>query len=349
MLFVTVLISNILGLLRNVIIANRVGVTYGSIGPLDNYYAAFVLPDLLYSILIVGAIGSAILPLLVKLDTEQEDTHFWEVFNRLLSTGLVALSIGLGALLFLLPVIIPRLFPGFTDEQIVQTTHLSQIMLLSPLFFTISQIGTAALQARGKFAAPAIAPIVYNLSIITGALFIPEFGLPVLVVGVVVGAIMHFLVQLPALRHMGWKFQFMPKFVDPHVTHVLKLMIPRTLALTSTQLLLIAFYKLASTYEAGAISIYKLNSDLQTAPVLLFANTLAVAILPDFARHFAKQDVASYEEMVGKAIRLLFFMFLPLTLLMLQYSDYIINIYISIGNAISEAERSMASRTFSYF
>lgn len=101
-LFVTVLISNVLGLIRNIIIANRVGVTYGSIGPLDNYYAAFVLPDFLYSILIVGALSSAILPLLVKIDTEENDQKFWQTFNTLLSTGFTAIIFGLAALYFML-------------------------------------------------------------------------------------------------------------------------------------------------------------------------------------------------------------------------------------------------------
>lgn len=348
-LFVTVLISNILGLVRNVVIANRVGVTYGSIGPLDNYYAAFVLPDLLYSILIVGALSSAILPLLVKFDENNERARFWQVFNTLLSTGLVALVVGLVLLYFLLPVIMPKLFPGFSADSINTTIQLSQAMLLSPLLFTLSQIGTAALQAKRRFFAPAIAPIVYNAAIIIGALLIPRFGLSVLVVGVVAGALAHFLVQLPSLLRLGWRFRFAVNFKDEHVRHVLKLMIPRTIALTSTQLLLIAFYKIGSTFRNGSIAIYKLTDDLQTAPVLLLANTLAMAILPDFARHFAKNDTASYEDLVGKAIRLLWFIFLPLTLILLQFSRPIIDFYISIGHAIDPAEVDVAVRTFGFF
>src|SRR5258706_15996030 len=106
-LFVTVLISNVLGLLRNVIIANRVGVAYGSIGPLDSYYAAFVLPDLLYAIVIVGALSSAVLPTLTKLDAEGNEREFWRTFNVLLSSGFVIITFGLIFLYFLLPVFMP--------------------------------------------------------------------------------------------------------------------------------------------------------------------------------------------------------------------------------------------------
>jgi putative peptidoglycan lipid II flippase len=180
-LFITVLIGNVLGLLRNIVIANRVALTYGSVGPLDSYYAAFVLPDLLYSVLIVGALSSAILPLLVKIDTEGDQQRFWRMFNNLLSTGLTVIVVGLAVLYLLLPILLPALFPGFTSETMGLTIRLAQVMLLSPLFFTVSQISTSALQAKRIFLAPALAPLIYNAAIIASALLIPTYGLSVLV------------------------------------------------------------------------------------------------------------------------------------------------------------------------
>lgn len=348
-LFLTVLISNVLGLLRNVIIANRVGITYGTIAPLDNYYAAFLLPDFLYSILIVGALSSAILPLLVKIDTSGDDKKFWRTYNLLLSTGLTAIVFGLVFLYLILPSAMAYLFPGFTAQNLEQTVKLAQAMLLSPLFFTVSQLASSALQAKRRFLAPAIAPIVYNISIIIAALFIPQFGLNGLVYGVVAGAALHFLVQLPSLMALGWRFKFVTGFRDADVRHVLKLMIPRTIALTSTQLLLIAFYRIASHFQAGSISIYKLTDDLQTAPVLLLANSLAMAILPDFARHFARDEHAEFSKLVSKALRLIFFIFVPVTLFLLIYRTPIIYLYISIGHRISAAEVSTAISTFTWF
>jgi len=348
-LFVTVLISNVLGLARNVVIANRVGLTYGSIGPLDNYYAAFVLPDLLYNIVIVGALSSAILPLLVRLDTKEDQQKFWHTYNVLVSTGFTIVFLALGVLYFLLPTIVPHLFSGFAHDDIQLTTQLSQVLLLSPIFFTISQISSSALQAKKFFLAPALAPIIYNLAIITAALLIPKFGLPVLAAGVIIGALGHFVVQIPALIGAGWRFRF--EFGGKHeaVRHVLKLMIPRAIALTSTQLLLIAFYHLASRFNSGAIAIYRLTDDLQTAPILLLANTLAMAIFPDFARHIAKERHQEFEELVGKAIRFLLFIFVPVTLFLLIERETIINLYLAIGHTISQSETQLAVRTYSNF
>lgn len=348
-LFVTVLISNVLGLIRNVIIANRVGVAFGSIGPLDNYYAAFVLPDLLYNIIIVGALSSAILPLLVGVDGEGDQKKFWRTFNLLLSTGFSAVVLGLVALYFLLPFLVPSLFPGFSPDDQDFTLALSRVLLLSPLFFTISQLSTSALQAKKYFLAPALAPLVYNLAIISSALLIPEFGLSVLVFGVILGAAAHFLVQLPVLLRLGWKFNFEIAFGHEAVKKVMTLMIPRTIALTSTQLLLVAFYHMASRFKEGSIAIYRLTDDLQTAPVLLLANTLAMAILPDFARHIAKDNHQQFEELVGKAIRLLIYIFLPVTIFLLIFRTQIISLYIEVGHSIDFSETQMAVATFTGF
>jgi putative peptidoglycan lipid II flippase len=348
-LFVTVFISSILGLVRNIVIANRVGVSFGSIGPLDSYYAAFILPDLLYSIVIVGALSSAILPLLVQIDTEGDKAKFWKTFNILLSTGFTAIVVGLIFLYFLLPSLIPLIYPGFSAADQEFTLSLSRILLLSPLFFTVSQLSTSALQAKKYFFAPALAPLVYNLSIIAAALLIPDFGLSVLVFGVIFGAAAHFLVQLPMLIRLGWRFNFETGFGNETVRRVVKLMIPRTVALTATQLTLLVFYRIASHLQEGSIAIYRLTDDLQTAPVLLLANTLAMAILPDFARHIARDNKLGFEELIGKAMRLLLFIFLPVTVFLLIFRYPIISLYISLGQSIASSETVAAVDTFTAF
>jgi len=347
-LFVTVLISNVLGLIRNVVIANRVGLTYGTIGPLDNYYAAFVLPDLLYNFIIVGALSAAVLPMLVELDTKKGSEVFWRSFNSLLSTGFTAILIAMVLLFATMGFLIQQLLPGFSAADIDLATTLGKVLLLSPLFFTISQLSSSALQAKRHFFAPAIAPIVYNLAIISGALLIPRFGLPVLVFGVIIGAAAHFLVQLPTLIRLGWRFSFLLELRGP-VKEVVKLMIPRAIALTGNQLLLIAFYRIASNFEQGSIAIYRLTDDLQTAPVLLLANTIAMAALPNFARRLASDQHEDYRLLIGKALRFIFYCLLPMTIFLLVLSREIIGLYISIGHAISQAELSRAVMTFQYF
>ena len=348
-LFVTVLISNVLGLIRNIIIANRVGVTYGSIGALDQYYAAFVLPDLLYNLIIVGALTSAVLPILATLEVRNEQERFWQTFNTILSTGLIVLVGGLFVLFYLLPWLIPLIVPGFTPDQQHLTSQLAQALLLSPLFFTVSQLATSALQAKKRFLAPALAPIIYNLSIIASALLIPQYGLSVLVLGVIFGAVGHFLIQMPAMLGLGWRFRARIALNDPHINNILKLMLPRAVALTGNQLLLLVFYRLASNFEEGSIAIYRLTDDLQTAPVLLLANTLAMAVLPDFVRRIARNNQLELEELLGKTLRLMTFIFLPLTAFILINRTTIVDLYLAIGHSVEYREVSLAADTLGMF
>lgn len=348
-LFVTVLISNVLGLARNVIIANRVGVTYGTIGPLDSYYAAFVLPDLFYNFLIVGALATAVLPMLVKLDTDGDDTEFWRTFNILISTGFTVIVLAMIGLYIAMPYLLPLLIPGFDQATQQTTVELARVLLLSPLFFTISQLASSALQAKRHFATPALAPIIYNLAIIGGALLIPEYGLSVLVAGVITGAAAHFLIQLPSLYRLGWQFRFTFGLAHDRVRQVIRVMIPRAIALTGNQMLLVVFYHLASNLNSGSIAIYRLTDDLQTAPVLLLANTLAMAVLPDFARQIARDDQVEFKELIGKTMRLIIFIFAPITLFFLIFSRPIINLYISVGHSISPLETEWAVDTFRLF
>ena len=177
-------------------------------GLLDNHYAAFVLPDLFYNFIVVGALATAVLPLLVKLDTQEDQPVFWQTFNVLVSTGITVISIAMIFLFVAMPYLLPLIVPGFTEDELRETVNLARVLLLSPMFFTISQLSSSALQAKRHFATPALAPIIYNISIITAALLIPEFGMSVLVLGVIVGAAGHFLIQLPTLFRMGWRFNF---------------------------------------------------------------------------------------------------------------------------------------------
>jgi len=335
--------------MRNVIIANRAGLVYGSIGPLDSYYAAFVLPDLIYNIVIVGALSSAVLPLLAKMDAENDEPLFWRTFNTLLSTGLMAITVSLIVLYIFLPQLLRALLPGFSSNNVELTIKLARIMILSPLFFTISQITSSALQAKKMFFVSALAPIIYNLAIIFAALLIPSFGLDILAFGVIIGAAGHFLVQLPTLIGLGWRWRFLAGWKDNKTRDVIRLMIPRAIALTGNQLLLISFYRLASRLNSGSISIYRLTDDLQTAPVLLLANTLAMAVLPDFVRHLTKDNHAEFRDLIGKSIRLLFFLFVPLSVFLVIYRQPIIDLYISIGHSIEPDEVHVAASTFALF
>src|SRR6185436_8000745 len=125
-------------------------------------------------------------------------------------------------------VIIPAITPGFTEEKWARTVDLTRIMVLGPIFLALGSLVTSVLNARGRFAASAIAPIVYNLAIIGAAvLLVPSLGVTGLAIGVVAGSLGHLLVQVGPLRGLGFRYEPRIELTDPEARHALRLMAPR--------------------------------------------------------------------------------------------------------------------------
>ena len=156
------------------------------------FFAAFRLPDFVFQLVAAGALSSAVIPIVSALVATDETVRAWRVVSTIANLMLAALVV-LGLVVFVAaPVIVPAITPGFTQAQWDQTVDLTRIMILSPIFLALGSLVTSVLNAQGRFAASAIAPIVYNLAIIGGALFLaPTFGLTGLAIGVVAGSLAH--------------------------------------------------------------------------------------------------------------------------------------------------------------
>ena len=161
------LVSRILGYVRVIVIAN----SFRS-ADLDAFFAAFRIPDLIFQLVAAGALSSTLIPIVSGLFTTNERARAWRVVStviNLMLLGLVVLSVGL---LILAPVIVPIITPGFEGAKLDRTIELTRIMLLSPIFLALGAVATSLLDASGRFAASAMAPVIYNLTIIVGALIL---------------------------------------------------------------------------------------------------------------------------------------------------------------------------------
>ena len=139
--------------------------------------------------------------------------------------GLLVLAVGL---FILAPGIVPIITPGFEGAKLERTVELTRIMLLSPIFLAMGAVATSVLNAGGRFAASAIAPIVYNLAIIGGALILgPTLGVEGLALGVVLGSLGHLLVQVRPLARIGFRYTPRIDAADPQARKALILMAPR--------------------------------------------------------------------------------------------------------------------------
>ncbi len=173
-------VSRVLGWVRLVVI----GTTFGVQGALDPFFAAFRIPDLIFQLVAAGALESALIPTIATLLARDEQARAWRVVSTVTNLMLAGLAVLAGALFVLAPAVVPAITPGFDAAQTATTVDLTRVMLLSPIFLALGSVATSVLNARGRFAASVLAPIVYNLAIIGGALFLaPSMGVMGLAVG----------------------------------------------------------------------------------------------------------------------------------------------------------------------
>ncbi|MEO8274478.1 MAG: lipid II flippase MurJ, partial [Chloroflexota bacterium] len=191
------LVARVLGYVRVVVI----GTTFGAGKELDAFYAAFRIPDLIFQLVAAGAVASAVVPIVSGLIAGDERARAWRVVSTLVNLMLVGLLVFASIAFIWTPQFVAAITPGFDQPQLDRTVELTRIMLASPILLALGAIVTAALNSERRFAASAVAPIVYNLAIIGAAVFLSDsMGVTGLALGVVAGSLGLLVVQLPALR-----------------------------------------------------------------------------------------------------------------------------------------------------
>ena len=298
------LASRVLGWLRVVVLGNMFG-SAEEIGQLDAYYAAFRIPDLIFELVAAGAITSALIPVLSGLIERGERDRAWRVASTVLNLMLAALSVLAVLLAIFAPALVPLLVPGFDASTTALTVELTRMMLVAPIFLAAGSIVTAILQTQDRFGATALAPVVYNASIIVCALLLePSMGIYGVALGVVIGAIGLVAVQLPVLRH---HFTYSPRVErhDPAARQTFWLMLPRAIGMGANQITFLVNTALASTVAVGAVVSYTVAFSVVQIPLGVIGLPLGIVLLPTMSRALANGDEAEFGTMVARALRLL--------------------------------------------
>lgn len=305
------LISRILGYVRIVVIAGAFRTTQ-----LDSFFAAFRIPDLIFQLVAAGALSSALIPIVSGLFTTDEQARAWRVVSTVINLMLIGLAVLAAGLFILAPVIVPFITPGFEGAKLDETIELTRIMLLSPIFLALGAVATSVLNAGGRFAASAIAPIVYNLAIIGGALILgPRFGIDGLALSVVAGSLGHLLVQLRPLARLGFRYEPRIDAADPQARKALVLMAPRAIGLGVTQITFIVVTSLASLLGNGAVSDFNFAFALLQIPLGIIGVPLGIVVLPSLSREAAVGREGAFAALLTQALRLLVYVMVPIAFL----------------------------------
>ena len=324
------LMSQILALFRDRMLAHY----FGASKTLDLYYTAFRIPDLMYAAIASLVSISVLIPFFsgVLENNNKEDAR------KLLSsvfTVFVLTMLGVSIIAFIAMPALAQLFFGNlgTSEDIALLTTLSRLLLLQPICLGISNVFGVITQIGKRFFIYALSPILYNLSIIFGLVFLyPYWGIKGVVMGVVIGGVLHFAIQIPYVL----KEKLLPTFtfdIDfKAVIEVIKISIPRTLALSANMFELIVITIFASWITTGSVSIFNLALNLQSVPFAIIGVSYALAAFPTLSACFAKGEREQFMNHIVTAARHIIFWSIPITALFIVLRAQIVRTILGSGS-----------------
>jgi putative peptidoglycan lipid II flippase len=323
-------LDKLLGVLRTVIIGRQFGLS----AELDVFNAANNLPDLLFALISGGALAIAFIPVLSEILSKEGRKSAWRLFSQVANLAFIVTAV-LAVIVSLLaePLVKSQLgiAPGFTPDQQALVVQLMRLNLISTLIFSISGLVMAGLQANQHFLFPAIAPLLYDVGQIFGAVILapeeglriagfqlPGFGLGVhgLVYGVIIGAALHLLIQVPGLVKYKFKWSPVIRFKDESLRKVLRLMGPRLVSMVFIQLIFMARDNLASRLAVGSITALSYGWWIQQVPETLIGTAIATALLPTLSELIAAEERKQFKDTIERAVRVMIALSLPITVIL---------------------------------
>ena len=308
----SVLLSKVLGLIRLRLLASYFG---GDIKLLDSFIAASVLPDAIFEVLIFGTIALAFIPVFSQYLSQDKLQKAWNLTSKMISLGLLIFVVFTIIVFIFANKIAPIIAPGVvSDFPTAQTliSRLLRIMIFAQLFFVVSIFITGILQSFQRFLIPAIASVFYNIGIIMSIIFLaPVLGIYAPAVGMIIGALLHLVIQLPLALSLGFRFKPDIDFKSRDVREMFSLMWPRTISLAVLRISDIINIALASLAAAGTIVAFNFAQVLQFVPVSLFAGSLAQAALPSLSIEFNAKRYDQFKKIFTESFHQILFLVMP--------------------------------------
>ena len=326
-MMITVLLSRFLGLIRDRLLAG----TFGASIDLDIYYAAFRFPDLIYSIIFAGGIIVAFLPIFSEYQ-KKDKSESWKICNYLLNFFGIVYFIFFIVFFFLSPDFINALIGKFSIEYQGRAIALTRLIFGAVFFFGLSSIFSTILNYFQRFLIYSLAPIFYNLGIILGTIFLsPYYGIFGPGIGVIIGAILHFLIQVPSAVNCGYRYQAILKLNHPAVRNFFQLVIPRIIASSSSQINFLVATFIASGIGIGAISVFNLSYNLSFLPIGILGVSFATAVFPALSKLWVENNKPDfYLRFRETFLQVLYFAF-PIGLMVFILRNQIVQIIYQTG------------------
>ncbi len=350
---IAVMCSRVLGLVREQVFAGL----FGAGTAYDSFVVAFRIPNLLRDLFGEGALSAAFVAVFSDYDTNKGKEETWRLAgNVLVFIGILLSIITLVGIVFAEP-IVRLLAPDFAliPNKVALTRNLTVIMFPFLIFISLSAVVMGILNAKGRFFMPSMASAFFNLGSIVGgvslALVLPLFGQPAIVgmaFGALIGGLLQFVCQIPALKGTG--FVFMPglNLRDPGLRRVLKLMAPAIIGLSATQINIFVNTNFAASCVEGSVSWLNYAFRLVQFPIGVFGVAVSIATIPVIARYAAQKDMARLKETYVSSLTIAFSLTIPATVGLIFLAEPIVGIIFEHG-AFSSYDTSMTAQALCFY
>lgn len=326
--------SYLTGLLRDRILAR----TFGAGRELDLYNASFVVPDLLFNILIASTLSAAFIPIFTGMLSKGDQEKANDLANTVLHAALMVMVVAAIAAAVFMPVFVKF----FTKDSLEPPQYkllisISRLMLISPIIMTISNTLGAVLIGFKRFLPYGLSPILYNIGILIGIFTVKWFGIYGLVFGTLIGALLHTIPRVVSIAHSRFRYKTVCNFLNGDFRRVVKLGLPKMLGHPVEQLTFLAFTRIALVgLTAGSAAVVSFARNFQSVPVALFGIAFSVAIFPILSECAAKKDQQDFLKNFWKALRDILLFTIPASLGLYVLSEIPIRIFLGGGKFSDE-------------
>ena len=330
----------ILGVIKNRLLADKFGVS----SELAVFYTADFIPSLLYSVLIVGAVSTVFIPIFTSLLKKSRDEAFKTASTIINSTLIFFLLVGTIIVIFA-----PFMFKvvslnQFDAKDTITGANLMRLLVISQMFLVCGSLATSILQSFKYFLIPALAPVVYNLGILLGIVFLsPIMGIYGPAVGVIIGAVIHFTIQIPLLKSAGFKFSLSLNLKDSGFAKTLSLIPPRIASVLIANLVQTINNSFAILISTSSVIVLKFANQLQGFPINLFGFSIAAASLPTLSSEGESKDLTAFKKTFLTSFHQMMFLVLPLSMILFILRVPVVRIVYGVSNFPWETTLETAS------
>ena len=315
-------------LIRNWLLAT----SFGAGAELDIYFASFKIADILYIIIASFVSAYALVPLFEKKQAESQEV-FQSTINAVFTLFSLLLLFFSTLTFFLIPYIADTFFQAFVGTERETFILLSRLLLLQAAFFGLSAFFSSVTQFHRQFFVYALVPAFYNIGIIFGILVLyPPFGLSGLIVGVIVGAFLHLLLNTlsarkntPIVRFTRSKEKLCEAFRYIRTSSV------RSVALTMDKISLFFLASIATSLTAGSLSVFSFADDIRSVPFVLIGISCSVASIRTLAALNREGKVNELKIKIENLIAHITLFALPATVALIVYRAQIVRLFLGDG------------------